>query len=109
MSRKRELKQQARVRRSSLGHPHVGIQTDGFVAIGEMPKGEQYPCLVCRQIPQNVHMDLFALQSEDVPTSLALPVGEKILAVTPCYQAKPGPWKIRLLILERFKTKVEGQ
>jgi hypothetical protein len=90
------------------------MQTDGFVAIGEMPNGEQYPCLVCRQIPQSVHVDLFALDPSVTPTPLAIPAGEKTLVVTyrlcpSCYKAKPGPWKVRLLVLERLKARVEGQ
>lgn len=115
MSRKkRERNEQARTRRSPLGRQPIRMQTDGFVAIGEMPNDERYPCLVCKQVPQRVHVDLYALDLGDTPTSLAVPVGEKTLAVTyrlcpNCYQTKPGPWKIRLLVLERLKARVEGQ
>jgi hypothetical protein len=112
--KKRERNEQAKFRRSSPHRPPISVQTDGFVAPGEMPNDEQHPGLICRQIPQSVHVDLFALDPSDTPTPLAIPVGEKTLVVTyrlcpSCYQAKPGPWKVRLLVLERLQARVEGQ
>jgi hypothetical protein len=90
------------------------MQTDGFVPIGEMPNEQLLPCLLCKQIPDRVHVNLFGLEANDIPASLVLQVGEKTLAITyrlcpSCYRIKPGVWKIRLLILERLKARVEGQ
>jgi hypothetical protein len=82
------------------------MQTEGFVALGELPNDERYPCLVCRCVPDVVMVDLFALEPEDVPASVAVP-DSKTLAVTyrlcpRCFKTKPDPWKLRLLVLERL-------
>jgi hypothetical protein len=82
------------------------IQTDGFVAVGDLPNDEGNPCLVCRCVPDRVWQDLFLVAPEDVPASVAAVVPDsKSLAVT--YRLCPGhskvaPWRIRLLILERL-------
>ncbi len=89
------------------------MQADGFVLIGELPNKEHYPCLVCRDIPDHVHVDLFTPEPSDIPASMASRVGDKTLAITyrlcpRCFKAKLAPWKIRLLLLERVKATVEG-
>ena len=91
----------------------VNLQTDGFVALGEQLNDEHKPCLVCGKIPDSVHVDLFTPEPRDIPASLASRVGEKTLAITyrlcpRCFNAKPRPWKIRLLLLERMKGMVNG-
>jgi len=90
------------------------MQTDGFVVMGELPNDDHIPCLVCGKIPDSVHVDLFTPEPRDVPVSIASRVGGKTLAITyricpSCFKAKPRPWKIRLLLLERMKGMVEGQ
>jgi hypothetical protein len=82
------------------------IQTEGFVALGEMQNDEHHPCLVCGRVPDIVMVDLFAVAPKDVPPSITLPES-KTLAVTyrlcpQCFKAKPDPWRIRLLILARL-------
>jgi hypothetical protein len=79
------------------------FQTDGFVAVGDLPNDEGNPCLVCRCVPDRVWQDLFTPEKGDI--SFSVPDG-KTLAVTyrlcPRCAEKPDPWKIRLLILERL-------
>lgn len=82
------------------------IQTEGFVALGELTNDERYPCLVCKRVPDVVMVDLFVVEPKDVPPPVPLPAS-KTLAVTyrlcpRCFTDKPDPWKIRLLILERL-------
>jgi hypothetical protein len=102
------------VRKFRAGLPTIKSQTDGFVPIGEMSNEERFPCLVCKQVTDRVHVNLFALEANDIPAPLVMKVGKSTLAITyrlcpPCYRAKLGPWKIRLLIIERFKTRLEGR
>lgn len=90
------------------------FQTDGLLVIGELPNEEHYPCLVCREVPDRVYVDLFTPEPSDIPASVASRVGETTLVVTyrlcpRCHKANPGAWKIRLLLLERLKAMTEAQ
>ena len=85
------------------------MQTEGFVALGEMPNDDRYPCLICKQVPDSVVVDLFIPEPKDIPPTMPLP---GTLAVTyrlcpRCHKAKPEPWKIRLLVLERLRRMMQ--
>jgi hypothetical protein len=85
------------------------IQTEGFVAVGDLPNHEHYPCLACGHVPDRVMVDLFVPDLEDIPPTFAVP-DSKTLAVTyrlcpRCAEHKPAPWKIRLLLLERLNAR----
>lgn len=86
------------------------IQAEGFFAIGDLPIDEHHRCLLCRKAPDRVHEDLFVLERCDIPASIASRI-PNILVVQyrlcpNCDKAKPAPWKIRLLLLERLKEAV---
>lgn len=86
------------------------IQTDGFVVIGDLPNDEYYACLICRNIPERIHQDLFVPEPEDIPESFPLPANRGVVVpyrLCPrCYAAKPDSRRIRLLILERLRVVV---
>lgn len=90
------------------------MQTDGFVVTGVLLNEEHYPCLVCGEIPDFVHVDLFTPEPSDIPEPFAVRVPNPLtLAIkyrlcAHCYKAKPEPWKMRLLLLARVEGMVEG-
>ena len=79
------------------------FQTEGFVPLGDMSNDEHYPCLMCKQVPERVWVDLFTPEKGDI--SFPVPDARQ-LAVTyrlcPQCAKNPDQWKIRLLILERL-------
>ena len=88
------------------------MQTEGFFVIGELPNLEHYCCLVCRDVPDRVHVDLFVPEPRDIPESIASRV-PKTLAVPyrlcpHCYRAKSNRWRIRLLVLEKLNAMMEA-
>jgi hypothetical protein len=109
--RKKERNSKRRFGQIVHSRPPIKMQTDGFVAIGELPNAEHHPCLVCREIPDQVHVDLFTLEPTDIPESIAARVPNtlavKYRLCSRCYQARPANWKIRLLLLERLKNMAE--
>lgn len=84
----------------------MDTQTEGFIALGELPNDEHYPCLICRRIPDVVMVDLFVPEPNDIPQSLVLRSSKALVLpyrLCPrCSKTKPDPWKIRLLMLERL-------
>jgi hypothetical protein len=87
------------------------IQTDGFLAVGDLPNDEHVPCLVCRCVPDRVWQDIFCPEPGDIPSSFVAH-GSKTLVMT--YRLCPGhakvaPWRIRLLMLERLNVMASGQ
>jgi hypothetical protein len=86
------------------------IQTEGFIALGEMPNDEHYPCLICKRIPDEVIVDLFVPEPKEIPpSSVKLPESTQTLVLPyrlcpRCSQAKPKAWEIRLLMLERLNA-----
>ena len=84
------------------------MQTDGFLVVGELANEGHYHCLVCGQVPDVVMVDVFAPDPKDVPPRIAAAVPDRRTLVLPyrlcpqCSKAKPDPWKIRLLMLERL-------
>jgi len=86
------------------------FQTEGFVAVGDMPNDEGNPCLIYRCVPDRVWQDLFLVEPEDVPASVAaaMPPSKSSTSLAVTYRLCPGhvkvaPWRIRLLILERIQ------
>ena len=90
----------------------VKIQTEGFFVIGDLPNDEHYCCLVCRDVPDRVHVDLFVPEPVDIPASIASRVPNTLAVpyrLCPrCYRAKPDRWRIRLLVLEKLNAVAEG-
>ena len=91
----------------------VRVQTDGYVVIGVLPNDEHYRCLVCGCVPDRVHQDLFVPEPGEVPASIASRADKRQVVVLyrlcpHCYKAKPRPWKIRLLMLEKINAMTEG-
>ena len=84
------------------------IQTDGLIALGDLPNEENYPCLICRTRPDRVMVDLFVPEPNEIPASFPLPESKTLVLpyrlCLACHKAKPGEWKIRLLMLERLNT-----
>jgi hypothetical protein len=82
------------------------MQTEGFVALGDLPNDEHYPCLICRKVPERVMVDLFIPEPSDIPSAVQWPTSKTLVMpyrlCPQCHNAKPAPWKIRLLILERL-------
>ena len=84
------------------------IQTEGFIVVGELPNDEHYHCLICRQVPDVVMVDVFVPDPKDIPLSIAVALPDSGTLVLPyrlcpqCSKPKPDPWKIRLLMLERM-------
>jgi hypothetical protein len=88
------------------------MQTDGFVALGEMPNDQRLPCLVCKKILETIVVQIFVPEPDDIPATLRLPGPKKLVIpyrLCPnCYRDnKPAPWKLRLLILERLNALME--
>ena len=84
------------------------IQTDGYVVVGILKNEDQYSCLICRDIPDMIWQDLFLPEPNEISPSF--PVPESKTLVMPyrlcpqCHDARPGDWKIRLLMLERLNA-----
>jgi hypothetical protein len=88
------------------------IQTEGFIALGELSNEGHYHCLLCRRVPDVVIVDLFVPGPKDVPPCFALPDSKTLVLpyrLCPrCSKAKPDPWRIRLLMLERLNAMAAG-
>jgi hypothetical protein len=89
------------------------MQTDGFIAVGDLPNDERYPCLVCKCVPERVMTDLFVPESKDIPESVQLPDARTLVIpyrlCPKCAAAKLDRWKIRLLMLERLNALAGSQ
>jgi hypothetical protein len=88
------------------------MQTEGFIAMGDLPNEERYPCLMCRNVPDRVRVDVFVPEPSDIPGSVSLPNSKALVFLyrlcPRCYETKPDAWKIRLLMLERLTAMTEG-
>ena len=82
------------------------IQTDGFIVLGPVPNDERFRCLVCRDIPEYIHQNLYEPKANEIPAALSVPGSKTVVMLyrlcLRCHAAKPDPRKIRLLVLERF-------
>ena len=86
----------------------IKVQNDGFFVVGVLPNEEHYCCLVCRTIPDRVHVDLFVPEPRDIPALIASRTTNTLAVpyrLCPrCYEAKPAQWQIRLLVLEKLNA-----
>ena len=86
------------------------MQTEGFIVLGDLPNDERYSCLICRCVPERVMVDLFVPENQEIPASLPVPDSRELVLpyrlCPKCHETKPGPWKIRLLMLERLNAMV---
>lgn len=88
------------------------IQTEGYIALGDLPNEERYRCLVCGEVADRVWVDLFVPEPSDIPTSLARPDSKTLVLpyrlCLRCHKDRPDARKIRLLMVERLKAMTEG-
>ncbi len=89
----------------------IEFQTDGYIVVGELRNEERYRCLICRNVPEVVRVDIFVPQPAEIPPSLRVPEARTLVMpyrlCPQCHEAKPDFWKIRLLMLERLNALVK--
>ncbi len=91
----------------------IKLQTDGYLVFGILPNDEHDQCLICGEIPDFVHIDIFTPEPRDIPTCISSRIGEKTFGIKyrlcpRCFKAKPRPSKIRRFLLEGIKAMVVG-
>jgi hypothetical protein len=87
------------------------IQTEGFLALGDLPNDEHYRCLICRAVPSRVHVNFLVPEQGDIP---AISAGSRTVILPyrlcpRCHETNPDPWRIRLLLLERLNARPEAR
>jgi hypothetical protein len=89
----------------------IETQTEGFIAVGDLPNDERYRCLLCKCVPERVIVDLFIPAPKDIPAGFPLPDSKTLVLpyrlCPQCSKARPDTWKIRLFMLERLNSLME--
>ena len=97
-----------RAHRDNMAPTYLDDQPE-FVVIGGFVNDEEYPCILCGDVPEFVHQNVYLCEAGDTPEGITIPTGKKLIMpyrlCGPCNDKHPEQWKIRLALLAKFADK----